>query len=117
MQKIIRNVSNLDRAPVDRVPVEWVYGVVKNLGEGYEFSSADIAETLGVREYKVRGSIGWLLKRHVIEKAGVFWLTTKEPHCRRYEVQRYRLKAAPGDAPDFAALMSVFCGHHRHVGS
>ncbi len=117
MQKIIRNVSNLDRAPVDRVPVERVYEVVKSFGEGAEFASRDIADTLGVREYKVRGSICWLLKRHVIEKAGVFCLTSKEPYCKRYEVQQYRLKPAPGEAADFAALMSVFCGHHRHAGS
>jgi predicted ArsR family transcriptional regulator len=109
MQKIIRNVSNLDRAPVDRIPVERVYEAVKRLGEAVEFSSKEIAETLGVREYKVRGSIGWLIKRNVVETAGVVRLRTKSAYPRPYFVQRYRLKPISGGAPDFNALMAVFC--------
>lgn len=108
-QKIIRNVSSLDRGPVEPLPVERVYEAVKNLGEGVEFSSRDIAETLGVREYKVRGSIGWLLKRNIVETAGGFRLRTKSAYPRPYFVQRYRLRPTSGGAPDFNVLMLAFC--------
>jgi hypothetical protein len=108
MQEIIRNVSTLDRGQGDRIPVEQVYAAAKQLGDGAEFSSHDIARILNAREYKIRASIGWLLKRNQLVEVG-YRLCSSPRTVHPYRVKQYRVKDEFGVSTDFGMLMSVFC--------
>lgn len=109
-QKIIRNVSTMDRGPVVRVTTEDVLKAVRAY-EG-EFTTYDIARVLGVEEYPVRAAMSWLVKRDIVERIGITdrplpQVQGKRMHCETYTVVLYRAKeeAAP---VDFSALNRLF---------
>lgn len=110
-QKIIRNVSTLDRGPVVRATTDEVLKAVRDY-QG-DFTTYDIARALGIEEYPVRAAMSWLVKRQIVERIG----TTERPlppvpgkrlHGDTYTVALYRAReeAAP---VDFSALMGAFC--------
>jgi hypothetical protein len=64
---------------------EQVLGVIDGLG--LDWTTREIAETLGVREYQVRSCVAWLLLGGVIRVAGVMRRT--DCSGRPYRVTRY----------------------------
>lgn len=108
MQEITRNTTTLDRDLPSRMPVERVYSTAKQLGDGVEFSSHDIAIILDVREYKVRAGIGWLLKRNMLVEVG-YRIKRNQQTLQPYRVKQYRMKEKIGVSTDFSVLMSAFC--------
>lgn len=107
MQDLTRNTTTLDRDLTPRIPVERVYSAAKQLGDGAEFSSHDIAKILDVREYKVRAGVGWLLKRNLLAEVGQR-IVRNQQTLQPYRVKQYRLKEKFGVSADFSTLMSVF---------
>jgi hypothetical protein len=109
-QKIIRNVSTMDRGPVVRVTTEDVLQAVRAyVGD---FTTYDIARVLGTEEYPVRAAMSWLVKRGIVERIGTTERTLLPVKGRRlhgdtYTVALYRAKeeAAP---VDFSALNRAF---------
>lgn len=108
MQEITRNTTTLDRDLPPRIPVDRVYSAAKQLGDGAEFSSHDIAKILGVREYKVRAGVCWLLKRNMLVEVG-YRIKCNQRTLLPYRVKQYRLKGEIGISTNFSALMSAFC--------
>ena len=111
-QQIIRNVTTLDRGPVQsRSTAEVVFEAV--MKEMEEFTTRDVAAAVGVDEYSVRAALSWLLKRKVVELVG----KVSRPYppeagqhlrSRSYTVSVYRV-IERGQAPDFSLLMGAFC--------
>lgn len=104
-QKIIRNVTTMDRGPVVRVTTEDVLKAARAY-EDDDFTTYDIAFEMDVEEYPVRAAMSWLLKRRLVEVCGKRFLFTKTNHVK-YPVVLYRVRPEATEA-DFAALNRAF---------
>lgn len=105
-QKIIRNVTTMDRGPLVCVTTDDVAKVIESVVG--EFTTFDIAEQMGVPEYPVRAAMSWLLKRGDIAKAGQRQRFTARMH-EVYWATTY-VRVVRGEPADFATLTRVLCG-------
>ncbi len=87
---------------------------VKQFGKN-QFTTADIARSMGVEEYPVRAAVSWLARYKFIEiipgvrsKRYFTPPANRRLHSDGYSVSMYRVKEPAGEV-DFSALMGAFC--------
>lgn len=87
------------------VPVA-ILALLEQWGEDWEWTTRELAESLKVSEYAVRGSVSTLLLREEVRAAGR--VTRYTPSGLPYFAMTYRWNGPRSGAPDVAALYRVF---------
>lgn len=87
-----------------RVSTSDVLKIAKQIPD--EFTTADIADAMGEREYNIRVALAWLVRSGLIERCGVRELFTKSGKAR-YFANTYRVRQDVTEV-DFKTLMHAF---------
>ena len=70
---------------------------------GHNWSTSDIASSLGVKEYQVRSAVFWLVSQNLVRHAGTEYRDLPAPYTgRKYDVKTYTVTDA-GMAHEFVA--------------
>lgn len=83
-----------------------VLGLLQEKGEAWCWTTRELAEALGVKEYAVRGSVSALLLREEVRTIGR--VTRCTPSGFPYFAMRYRWDGPRYGAPDVSALYRAF---------
>jgi len=107
----------MSQQPIIRVKTEAVKVAIERYVEqrSDRFTTADIAQFMGVEEYPVRAAMTWLIRSKMIEiipgvrsKRYFTPQVDRRLHSDGYSVSMYRIKE-PACEVDFSALMGAFC--------